>query len=107
MENISRQEHTNARQPSARRERLRDSMFSVFFDKGMRREVPPMPSLRLATAIVALLALTACVDSGPPTAAQIDQDIQADLWTSNQLPPVVPGTAPPIATGDESERVIP
>jgi hypothetical protein len=54
-----------------------------------------------------LLALTACVDTGPPTEAQIDQDIQADLWTSNQLPPVVPGTPPPIATGDESRRVIP
>jgi hypothetical protein len=62
---------------------------------------------RLGAAIVALLALSACVDTGPATEAQISQDIQADLWTSNQLPPVVPGTPPPIATGDESRRVIP
>lgn len=68
---------------------------------------PQHPRWRLASAIVALLALTACVDTGPPTEAQIDQDIQSDLWTSNQLPPVVPGTPPPIATGDESRRVIP
>ncbi len=61
------------------------------------------PRWRLAAVIVALLALTACVDTGPPTEAQIDQDIQSDLWTRNQLPPVVPGTPP----GDESERVIP
>jgi hypothetical protein len=68
---------------------------------------PQHPRWRRAAAIVVLLALTACVDTGPPTEAQIDQDIQADLWTSNQLPPVVPGTPPPIATGDESRRVIP
>lgn len=75
--------------------------------KRLSPEGPQHPRWHLAAAIVTLLALSACVDTGPPTEAQIDQDIQADLWTSNQLPPVVPGTAPPIATGDESERIIP
>ncbi len=65
------------------------------------------PRWRPAAVVVALLALAACVDTGPPTDAQIDQDIQSDLWTRNQLPPVVAGTALPTETGDESERVIP
>jgi hypothetical protein len=60
-----------------------------------------------AAAIVALLALAACVDDGPPTDAQIDQDIRADLWTRDELPPVVPGTLPPFETGGRSERVMP
>jgi hypothetical protein len=75
--------------------------------KRLSSETPQHSRWRLAAAIGALVALTACVDTGPPTEAQIDHDIQSDLWTSNQLPPVIPGTALPIETGDESRRVIP
>lgn len=62
--------------------------------------------LRLAP-VVALIVLGACTDSGPPTESQISEDIQSDLWTRNQLSPVVPGMQPPATTGDESKRIIP
>ena len=63
-------------------------------------------SIQLAVA-VALLA--GCVDSGPPSQQQIDQDIRADSWTrsESQQPPLLPGAPPPDRTGDDSARAIP
>jgi hypothetical protein len=57
---------------------------------------------------VSLLVLSACADYGPPSEANITEDIRSDRWTrSMDLPPLEPGAAPPIATGGFSRRVIP
>lgn len=66
-----------------------------------------MQGSRLVAAALALLTLAACVDTGPPSEAQISQDIRSTLWNRNQLTPVIPGAPPPVATGGESRRIFP
>ncbi|HZS82762.1 MAG TPA: hypothetical protein VFA50_07810 [Stellaceae bacterium] len=61
-----------------------------------------------ALALCGALLASACAGAaGPTTTAEITSDIHSAQWLRNQLPAVVPGTAPPIATGDQSETVIP
>jgi hypothetical protein len=47
-----------------------------------------------------LLLAAACVDSGPVTQSQIDQDINSGTWMRNQMPPPTPGILRPSSLGD-------
>lgn len=66
-----------------------------------------MQGSRLAAAALGLLVLAACVDTGPTSESDISEDIRSTLWTRDQLPPVIPGTPPPVSAGGEPRRIFP
>jgi hypothetical protein len=72
---------------------------------GQKAEKAMVGSCRFAAFAVALM-LAACVDSGPPSDADISQDIGSSQWTRNQLAPVIPGDPPPVAL-DDPQRLVP
>ncbi len=67
-----------------------------------------MRELRLVAGIALLLAMTACMDTGPMTETQVRQDINSSTWSRNLSPPVLPSLQPPAAaTGSGAELAIP
>lgn len=66
-----------------------------------------MRELRLVAGIAVLLLMAACIDAGPPTDAQVRQDIGSAGWTRNIMPPVLPSVRPPAETGGGSPLAVP
>jgi hypothetical protein len=65
-----------------------------------------MKGLYSSVAIIGVLVLAACVDTGPTTQGQITQDINSSRWMSSDLLQFTPSdTARTTVTGDE--RVFP